>query len=293
METRSHRWSIRGVMAAAVLMCAAAAMQSVVSGTDWAAIPPAPAETEATLKAAPVSMAQAMSAAEQAAGGVATSARAQVGADNAVVYEFICTAGGVMKRVEVDGKTGAVTAATITLNAAIAKALERQPGVVKMADSNLLADPPTYRIQSIAGGRIHEFSIDATNGAVLEEIVKGRFPGVLAEGDIVTLPSGLKFIEIEPGSGATPSGPTAAVKVHYSGYLVDGTKFDSSVDRGQPIEFALNKVVKGWTEGVGSMRVGGKRKLIIPAAMGYGPEGRGPIPPNATLIFDVELLDTK
>ena len=80
----------------------------------------------------------------------------------------------------------------------------------------------------------------------------------------------------------------------YTGYLLDGSKFDSSVDRGEPIEFALNRVIPGWTVGVGSMKVGETRKLQIPATLGYGARGAGGvIPPNATLVFDVELLDVK
>jgi FKBP-type peptidyl-prolyl cis-trans isomerase/cyclophilin family peptidyl-prolyl cis-trans isomerase len=105
--------------------------------------------------------------------------------------------------------------------------------------------------------------------------------------------SGLAWFDLEEGSGEAPASAETTVRVHYTGYLVDGTKFDSSVDRGQPIDFPLNRVIPGWTEGVGSMKVGGKRKLVIPSALGYGSRGTpgGPIPPNATLVFDVELLE--
>ena len=107
----------------------------------------------------------------------------------------------------------------------------------------------------------------------------------------VTTESGLIYYDLKVGDGEMPSGPDTKVKVHYTGYLNDGTKFDSSVDRGSPAEFTLNQFISGWTEGVGSMRVGGKRKLVIPYNLAYGEAGNARIPAKATLVFDVELLD--
>lgn len=110
--------------------------------------------------------------------------------------------------------------------------------------------------------------------------------------NVVTTESGLQYVDIEEGSGATPQ-PGQTVVVHYTGTLEDGTKFDSSRDRNQPFQFKIGvgQVIKGWDEGVGTMQVGGRRQLIIPSELGYGSRGAGGvIPPNATLIFDVELL---
>jgi len=108
----------------------------------------------------------------------------------------------------------------------------------------------------------------------------------------VTTASGLQYEEITVGSGATATAGNL-VSVHYTGWLTDGTKFDSSKDRNEPFDFNLGagQVIKGWDEGVQGMQVGGVRKLTIPPALGYGARGAGGvIPPNATLVFEVEFL---
>jgi peptidylprolyl isomerase len=116
---------------------------------------------------------------------------------------------------------------------------------------------------------------------------------------MTTTSSGLQFTDTTVGTGASPKTGQRCV-MHYTGWLYQngakGTKFDSSLDRGQPFEFAIGtgQVIKGWDEGVATMKVGGKRTLIIPPALGYGARGAGGvIPPNATLMFDVELLALK
>jgi peptidylprolyl isomerase len=112
------------------------------------------------------------------------------------------------------------------------------------------------------------------------------------EAQVVTTPSGLKYVDEKVGTGPSPQAGKR-VTVHYTGTLTDGTKFDSSVDRGEPFKFVIGvgQVIKGWDEGVLTMKVGGKRKLMIPSALGYGARGAGGvIPPNADLNFDVELL---
>jgi cyclophilin family peptidyl-prolyl cis-trans isomerase len=117
-------------------------------------------------------------------------------------------------------------------------------------------------------------------------LIKKQWPNA------ITTPSGLQYVVVQEGTGDGTPAKGAMVKAHYTGKLLDGTKFDSSYDRGQPIEFPVGagRVIKGWDEAFLSMKRGEKRVLIIPANLGYGPSGRGPIPPNATMVFDVELV---
>ena len=113
----------------------------------------------------------------------------------------------------------------------------------------------------------------------------------LKEAGAVKTPSGMVFIELKKGTGASPKA-TDTVKVHYKGTLVDGKVFDSSYDRGEPAQFPLNGVIPCWTEGVQKIAVGGKAKLVCPPAIAYGERGSPPvIPPGATLVFEVELLE--
>jgi len=110
----------------------------------------------------------------------------------------------------------------------------------------------------------------------------------------VTTQSGLRYEDIVTGTGSSPQSGQE-VTVHYTGMFEDGTKFESSLDSGQPIKFKIGvgRVIKGWDEGVMTMKVGGKRKLVIPPHLGYGARPAGPIPPNSTLVFEVELLDVQ
>jgi peptidylprolyl isomerase len=117
-------------------------------------------------------------------------------------------------------------------------------------------------------------------------------PTKVEESQYTTTPSGLKYYDIKVGTGATPT-KGSTVNVHYTGWLTDGTMFDSSLTRGEPFSFAVGtgQVIPGWDEGVSTMKVGTYRQLVIPASLGYGAAGAGGvIPPNATLIFEVELL---
>ena len=177
------------------------------------------------------------------------------------------------------------------LTAAIAIAKETTGGAVNSARFRPDTSVVMIEVETVTAEKRERLMI-TSDGKVSNREDIMRFPGVDTSNPLQRTDSGLMYIDVTEGTGETPPSDSTNVKVHYTGYLVDGTKFDSSVDRGMPATFPLNRVIKGWTEGVGSMKVGGKRKLIIPFDMAYGANGRPPsIPPRATLIFDVELLE--
>jgi FKBP-type peptidyl-prolyl cis-trans isomerase FkpA len=150
----------------------------------------------------------------------------------------------------------------------------------------LLAEPETFqqKINQLAQARM-KVSADKQKEKSKEFLEKAA-----KEKGAQKSASGLVYVSLKEGAGAQPK-ETETVKVHYTGTLVDGKVFDSSVKRGQPAEFALNQVIKCWTEGVAKMKVGGKAKLVCPSAIAYGDEGRPSIPGGATLVFEVELLE--
>lgn len=169
-----------------------------------------------------------------------------------------------------------------TLASGLADALAGKPG---LTDAELTQIMQEFRTQMMAKLQAKQQADSAKNAKAGEEFLaaNGKKEGVK------TTASGLQYKVVKSGSGKTP-GPKDTVKVHYHGTLVDGTVFDSSVDRGEPVTFPVDGVIPGWTEALQLMKVGDKFQLFIPAKLAYGENGPPKIGPNSALIFDVELL---
>jgi FKBP-type peptidyl-prolyl cis-trans isomerase len=180
----------------------------------------------------------------------------------------------------------------VSLADAVRKAEEELGGKALSAKLDPNASPPRITVVAFADEAEHHLTFNARDLSMMskETLPPYELPGWDVEGDWTETDSGLRYWDIVEGEGEAAD-PDKHVTVHYTGYLVDGRKFDSSVDRGQPATFPLRGVIAGWTEGVGTMREGGRRKLVIPYELAYGAGGRPPvIPPRAMLIFDVELI---
>jgi len=173
-----------------------------------------------------------------------------------------------------------------TLNLSAAELATVQQGIVDAA----MQREPKVPMQEY-GPKIQEFAKAKMSAAAAGEKAKAAkfLEQEAAKQGALKTDSGMIITEMTAGSGESP-GPTDKVTVHYHGTLVDGTVFDSSVDRGEPTSFPLNQVIKCWTEGVQLIKVGGKSRLVCPSDIAYGDAGRPGIPPGATLIFEVELL---
>lgn len=176
----------------------------------------------------------------------------------------------------------------------------KQQGFDKLDEASL-----TTAIKDVMSGKETQISVQEANGLVQQYMQKkqeSKFADAKQAGEkflkenaqreeVTVLPSGLQYEVLEPGSGEKPSAESK-VKVHYHGTLIDGTVFDSSVERGEPATFGVNQVISGWTEALQLMPEGAKWKLYIPADLAYGERGAGQkIGPYATLIFEVELLE--
>ncbi|MDR1789841.1 MAG: FKBP-type peptidyl-prolyl cis-trans isomerase [Opitutaceae bacterium] len=176
--------------------------------------------------------------------------------------------------------------AAIAKGFAAAAAGKEAPYDIEKVGPQIAAFMKTKGEEYMAKQKAEQEKLAKENAAAAEKFVaetKAK-PGVKATD------SGLLYEIVQPGSGAFPKA-TDTVKVHYTGTLIGGQKFDSSIDRGEPAVFPLNQVIPGWTEGLQKIQKGGKIKLYVPAKLGYGDEAAGGIPPGALLIFDVELLD--
>jgi FKBP-type peptidyl-prolyl isomerase-like protein len=181
----------------------------------------------------------------------------------------------------------------LTLEEAITIAQDHVGGIASEARFNRVGEDNASGATVVVYTEIEKFtvSLDGISKEVISSTSTPKFPGLPSKTAMVTTPSGLMYFDLIVGEGAVPPTPTSKVEVNYTGWLNDNSKFSSSYDSGQTITFPLNGVIRGWSEGVGSMRVGGIRKLIIPASLAYGEMGRPPvIPPSAVLIFDIELV---
>ena len=169
---------------------------------------------------------------------------------------------------------------------------EDESEMIVMGLQETLAGEAAKLSDTVYTQKINELSQRRLVANTQREVVESKvyLEEMAAEKGAITTDSGLVYLEIEPGTGAQPEA-TSAVKAHYKGILRDGTVFDSSYERGNPLTISLNQVIPCWTEAIGMMKEGGKSKLTCPSNIAYGSRGSGNIPPGAALTFEVELIE--
>lgn len=225
-----------------------------------------------------VAHAQESKAAAPAAGGVAPAAAAAAEyTEDQIIEEFGWFMAKRVGLAELDFSPAQIQALIKGLSAAAAG----KDSPYELEKIGPAMDQFMQTKQATYMGKLKEKGV-AESTAFMAEVKK--------QPNIVVLPSGLMYQVLSAGAGPAPK-PEETVKVHYTGTLVNGTVFDSSVERGTPVEFKLDEVIPGWTEGLQKISKGGKIKLYIPPQLAYGDEGRQGIPPASTLVFDVELID--
>lgn len=186
---------------------------------------------------------------------------------------------------------GALAELPIDLAKATVAASKAVEGPVASGRLDRSGAAPCWVMEAYTDRFLVKLRIDARSGEILGREDVPRFPGDPVRGEGSVTASGLCYYDLRLGDGPSPSSRKQAVRLQFTGWLVDGTQFESTVERGAPVEVGIEKLVKGLEEGVMGMKVGGKRKLVIPHPLGYGIGGKPPIvPARATLIMDVELL---
>lgn len=247
-----------------------------------------------------ITLVQAIEAAEKRLKGRATGAYMRINDKGEREIAVQLFGPGFQAQVRVDAETGAIADITdhipkteVKLAEVVEKAEKSAEGLATEAQIQAGRGDaaPEITVEVAGQNAHHQVRFNAESGEIEEsKSLATTLPGDEVTGEWKDLPSGVRYVDLKEGSGASPTA-SSNVKVHYTGWLTDGSKFDSSYDKGtEPAEFSLMRVVPGWRTGLIGLKEGGKRKLVIPGSQAYGERGGPRIPPNATLIFDVELV---
>ncbi len=292
--TRTSRIRI-GALALASF--ALGALTVAVVAQDYSRLLPSAEQQYANLEALSVTLEEAIATAELATDGVVAGAHIDTVGD-APKAEMIVFGPEAAYQVIINMSDGSIlkkTPVAIYPKDATANAINKAKelaggGIVQSCSISPQGPEPVCIVELYTKESLHRVTVNANSNELISHDQVGGLPGDPVKGEPITTSSGLKYYVLKEGVGE-PLGPNVNVMAHYSGWLVDGTKFDSSVDRGEPLPVNTSLgVIPGWLEALKAMKVGEKRKLLIPAHLAYGPQSTPRIPPNALLIFDMEVV---